>query len=169
MCVAADIRGEPCMSDGEEFEMRSARIRRLQAVRFDWPVATLLVCLALLALPSVSVAGSLCSCDTDNDTVVDSLDNCVLVPNAGTRFCDTDQDGYGNACDPDTNNDGVVGGPDFGTFTASFGATGATGANVADLNCDGVVGGPDFGTFTSTFGKAPGPSGLSCAGAIPCN
>jgi hypothetical protein len=101
--------------------------------------------------------------DTDGDTVPDASDNCVLVPNAGALFCDTDQDGYGNACDCDTNNDGVVGGPDFGTFTVEYGGPG-----LADTNCDGVVGGPDFGTFTATYGGAVGPSGFSCAGTIPC-
>jgi Thrombospondin type 3 repeat len=100
----------------------------------------------------------------DCDGVPDNVDNCATVPNASQ--CDTDQDGYGNACDADVNNDGIVGGPDFGIFTASFGATGA---NVADLNCDGIVGGPDFGGFTRMFGGSPGPSGLSCAGTIPCN
>jgi Thrombospondin type 3 repeat len=116
-------------------------------------------------LPLAVLAGTP-AIDTDNDTVVDTLDNCVNTPNAGALFCDTDQDGYGNACDADTNNDGIIGGPDFGSFTSNFGATGP---NVADLNCDQVVGGPDFGKFTASFGGAPGPSGLSCAGTIPCN
>jgi hypothetical protein len=64
-------------------------------------------------------------------------------------------------------NDGVVGGPDYGPITASFGDTGHP-SNPADVNCDGVVGGPDYGAITAGFGGAPGPSGLPCAGTIPC-
>ncbi|HEY5657269.1 MAG TPA: hypothetical protein VIY27_05730 [Myxococcota bacterium] len=37
--------------------------------------------------------------------------------------CDTDSDGYGNACDPDVNNDGGIGVPDYGAITAGFGGT----------------------------------------------
>jgi hypothetical protein len=111
----------------------------------------------------------------DSDTVPDAVDNCLTVPNgapgqpAGALVgqCDTDRDGYGNACDPDVSNDGVVGGPDYGPITASFGETGHP-DNPADVNCDGVVGGPDYGPVTQKFGGAPGPSGLSCAGTIPC-
>jgi hypothetical protein len=109
--------------------------------------------------------------DTDNDTVIDSLDNCILAPNvvgngASVHQCDSDNDGYGNACDPDTNNDNIVGIPDFGDFTANFPSSGPAPHTVADLNCDGVVGIPDFGPFTATFtgSGVPGPSGLPCAG-----
>jgi len=129
-------------------------------------VLSIMVSFLLAAgLPLAGMAGT-ATPDTDNDGIIDTLDNCVLKPNAGAAFCDTDQDGYGNACDADTNNDGVVGVPDFGTFTASFGQAGAL---PADTNCDGTVGIPDFGTFTATFGTPVGPSGLSCAGTIPCN
>jgi len=121
--------------------------------------------LLVAGLPLGALAGT-APTDMDNDGIVDSLDNCVLVPNAGAGFCDTDQDGYGNACDADFNNDGIVGGPDFATFGANFTKTGA---NQADMNCDLVVGGPDFATFGANFTKAPGPSGLSCAGTVVCN
>jgi hypothetical protein len=112
--------------------------------------------------------------DQDGDTVADDVDNCLTDPNgapgqpAGALMaqCDTDQDGYGNACDPDVSNDGVVGGPDYGPVTAIFGVSGLLIAS--DVNCDGVVGGPDYGPITANFGGAPGPSGLSCAGTPPC-
>ena len=128
-------------------------------------LAILMTFLLAAGIPFAAMAGV--ATDTDSDTVPDASDNCVLVPNAGTLFCDTDQDGYGNACDPDINNDGVVGGPDYAPITASFGETGHP-DNPADVNCDGVVGGPDYGPITSDFGGTPGPSGLSCAGTIPC-
>ena len=40
--------------------------------------------------------------DTDGDGINDDADNCTLIPNDA---CDTDRDGYGNACDADCDND----------------------------------------------------------------
>ncbi|HEY5657832.1 MAG TPA: thrombospondin type 3 repeat-containing protein [Myxococcota bacterium] len=124
-------------------------------------------------LPLVAMAGPVD--DVDSDGVPDNLDNCLTVPNGAVdqptgalaAQCDTDADGYGNACDPDVSNDGVVGGPDYGPITASFGGAGHP-SNSADVNCDGLVGGPDYGPVTANFGGNPGPSGLSCAGTVPC-
>lgn len=44
--------------------------------------------------------------DTDNDSIPDSSDNCPLVYN--TDQINTDGDTYGNACDWDDDNDGVL-------------------------------------------------------------
>jgi len=106
--------------------------------------------------------------DGDGDEIGDVCDNCSEVANAAPLDCDTDQDGYGNFCDCDLNNDGGCGAPDFGLFGASFGSAGAPGFSAADMNCDGGVGAPDFGRFGSGFGGPPGPSGLACAGTVPC-
>jgi len=125
--------------------------------------------LFILALALGATAGT--APDQDNDTVPDAADNCLVTRNGASEApnnqCDTDGDGYGNACDADTNNDNGVGIPDFGTFTADFGGSGHPVSN-ADTNCDGGVGIPDFGTFTAAFGSSVGPSGLSCAGTTPC-
>ena len=58
--------------------------------------------------------------DTDGDGVLDVDDNCILVANAGPNpnkpeqgQKDSDDDGFGNICDADLNNDCVVGVPDF--------------------------------------------------------
>ena len=89
-------------------------------------------------------------------------DNCTEVPNADQR--DTDLDGYGNACDADLNNDGVVDFLDLGLLKAVFFTDDAD----ADLNGDGSVDFLDLGLMKSGFFQPPGPSGLACAGTIPC-
>lgn len=113
--------------------------------------------------------------DGDHDGVPDVQDDCTLEPN-GPQLgpndqCDADQDGYGNVCDADFNNDGTVGAPDWPTLSGCWGATEPF-ANPecaeADMNCDGTVGAPDYPYFTRSFGGPPGPSGLECAGTIPC-
>jgi hypothetical protein len=104
----------------------------------------------------------------DGDGVCDTADNCLGTSNASQA--DSDQDGYGNACDPDVNNDGVVGGPDFAFFRAAFGSQCGDPEYdpVADFNDDCVVGGPDFTVFAAHFGGGPGPSAHVCAGTVPC-
>ena len=90
--------------------------------------------------------------DTDGDGVPDSSDNCILVPNKDQH--DADGDGYGDACDGDLNNDGVVNAVDLGLVKNNFGKRGKAG----DVNGDGVVNALDLGLVKRTFGKAPGPS-----------
>ncbi len=53
--------------------------------------------------------------DTDGDGVPDALDVCILVPDGpaapgplALAQRDTNGDGFGNACDPDLNDDGIV-------------------------------------------------------------
>ena len=44
--------------------------------------------------------------DLDGDGVANGTDNCVAIPNPEQR--DTDTDGFGNLCDADVDNDGIV-------------------------------------------------------------
>lgn len=126
-----------------------------------------MVATLLIGFPIASMAGV--APDFDNDTVPDVLDNCVEAPNAGSASCDTDQDGYGNACDGDFNNNGSVSVTDFVSFFSPDlgGPDGGTGT---DMNCNGTVTVTDFlpPYFSDQLGGSPGPSGLSCAGTVPC-
>jgi hypothetical protein len=102
--------------------------------------------------------------DADGDGVDDLLDNCLGVSNSAQ--IDADGDGCGNACDADYNQDGFVGGPDFGIMKGSFGkSVGQAGYNPAcDSNADNIVGGPDFGFLKGQFGAAGSPPGLAGPG-----
>ncbi|MFK8015477.1 MAG: proprotein convertase P-domain-containing protein [Gammaproteobacteria bacterium] len=93
--------------------------------------------------------------DSDGDGVEDAADNCTLVPNADQR--DTNGDGFGNACDADLNNDGVINVADLGLLRAVFFTADAD----ADLNGDGVVNVADLGILRASFFGAPGPSGVA--------
>ena len=123
--------------------------------------------------------------DTDGDLVPDAYDNCLDAENGPSNTdplnldnqVDSNQDGYGNRCDPDYNNDGGTTTADFSnpadplaiTFLAAF--TGANPSLDTDHNGDGATTTADFLVFLDFFqnGNAPaGPSGLACAGTIPC-
>jgi hypothetical protein len=91
--------------------------------------------------------------DADGDGVPDDSDNCTLAPNADQR--DTDGDQYGNICDPDFNNNGVVNGGDLAYLKQKFFSSDPD----ADMNGDGIVNSVDLGLFKSFFFKSPGPSG----------
>ena len=93
--------------------------------------------------------------DSDGDGREDVRDNCTTVPNPDQR--DTDGDKFGNACDADFNNDGVVNGIDLGIMRSVFFSANPN----ADLNGDGVVNGIDLGRLRSRFFKPPGPSGTA--------
>lgn len=63
----------------------------------------------ILLLVSASIVSARPN-DVDNDGVLDQVDNCATISNAGQG--DIDEDGVGDACDPDSENDGVINGID---------------------------------------------------------
>ena len=70
---------------------------------------------------------------------------------------DTDADGYGNLCDGDLNNNGVVNFVDLGLMKSVF----LSADPDADLNGSGVVNFVDLGLLKGQFLGAPGPSGVA--------
>ncbi len=94
--------------------------------------------------------------DTDMDGVPDVGDNCSLIANSSQL--DSNGDGFGNACDPDLNNDGTVNFSDIILFANEFGST--SGGD-ADFNGDGVVNFPDYVIVPDYFLGPPGPSGIA--------
>ena len=68
------------------------------------------------ALTLLTLAGLPAAAGSDGDGIPDDVDNCPFVPNGPGELSnqvDTDMDGYGNACDPDYNNDGFYTTADF--------------------------------------------------------
>lgn len=94
--------------------------------------------------------------DSDGDGVIDTSDNCTLIANADQR--DTNADGYGNACDPDLDNNGVVNFADISLWVPFFNT--AT-AGDADFNGDGAANFGDFAIIREFFLQPPGPSGVA--------
>lgn len=120
------------------------------------------------------------SSDTDGDSIPDGSDNCTLVANAlpgnvpGTSIpkhqLDSDDDGYGNACDADFNNSGRTTATDYAMLRsvlnelASYNPLSAA----SDLNGSGTVTATDYAILRARINTPPGPSGHACAGTTPC-
>ncbi len=123
--------------------------------------------LVALVFVLVSGAGVTNGIDDDGDGVHDSNDNCLGVPNTSQR--DDDEDGYGNLCDRDVDQNCGVGLTDLTATFAKFGATSpwtpkSDGAYDVDEN--GGVGLTDLTNVFSVFGLPPGPSGRTCADCL---
>lgn len=100
--------------------------------------------------------------DTDGDGILDTTDNCTLVPNS--EQIDTNNDGFGNACDSDTDNNCVVGFLDLQLFIQGFNSSmGQPLYNEdTDFNSDGTTNFIDFIVYRQQFLQPPGPSANPC-------
>jgi hypothetical protein len=94
--------------------------------------------------------------DRDGDGLLDVADDCPLYPNADQR--DVDGDGYGNACDPDFNNDGLVGAADLARLGQVFGSAVGDGRYdpVVDMDGNGVIGTYELSVLSGALGDPPG-------------
>ena len=101
--------------------------------------------------------------DVDSDGV-SPRDNCTLVPNPSQL--DSDLDGYGNLCDGDFDEDGIVAATDIFHFKQAYHSVAGDLRYRADvdLDGDGAVSSSDFSRFRSMYLRSPGPSGYTCAG-----
>lgn len=99
--------------------------------------------------------------DSDGDGVEEDADNCRLVSNPSQ--CDTNGDGFGNHCDADINNNGVVNIVDLGLLKDAYLATpfDSNWNADADLNCSDVVNTADLGILKTMYLGPPGPSGTT--------
>lgn len=107
------------------------------------------VMLALLSLGGSVVSGQ--PADLDADGSPDSIDNCTNHPNP-TQM-DVDGDGYGNACDPDFDNSGIVDGKDVSALTTHY----RSGEFLYDLDADGRVDSRDLKILQQFLHGPPGP------------
>jgi len=93
--------------------------------------------------------------DTDGDSLPDATDNCSAIANADQR--DTNDDGFGNICDADLNDSGLVTSADYTVLRSRLN----TGDPDADLNGSGLVNVADYSLLRAMLNQPPGPSGLA--------
>jgi len=113
--------------------------------------------------------------DSDSDGVDDLLDNCVNIANGpllttpagGASQIDSDNDGYGNRCDGDLDNNGYVNAWDYLIFKSHLGRVGN---DIADISGNGYVNAFDTPLFIALMGLPVGPGSdppCSAGGAWP--
>jgi hypothetical protein len=120
----------------------------------------------LVAVVLLSCAFEANAQDTDGDGVPDAIDNCLVAVNS--RQLDPDRDGYGNRCDGDFDQDGDTD-QDDGDWYVSWCPGGfPMDPDICDTNENGLTDFEDPLIMVSLIGSPPGPSGLACAGTVPC-
>jgi hypothetical protein len=109
---------------------------------------------------ALSITMSAQAADTDGDLIDNAFDNCSLVPNGPNELSnqvDTDNDGFGNACDCDFTQDGIGLHNDLDLLLAAFYST----QELYDIDGDGFILGIDvYICGVANFGFPPGPGPL---------
>ncbi len=103
--------------------------------------------------------------DSDGDKVGDVCDNCVLVKNTDQRDDNYPEDDdpkagtqhYGDACDPDFDNDGLVTLTDYATWRKYYRQAVPPAPAYVDLDNDNLVGLSDYAVWRKYYRSAPGP------------
>ncbi|NND59490.1 MAG: cadherin-like domain-containing protein [Gammaproteobacteria bacterium] len=97
--------------------------------------------------------------DNDGDGVMNSCDNCLTVVNPSQCNANDGPNGdiFGNHCDADLDNNGIVNSFDLNIMRDNFGSTSHP---ESDLNCNGITNSFDLMMMRNMFGQPPGPSGL---------
>jgi hypothetical protein len=121
------------------------------------------VLVAAADAPVTSVTARLANADGDS-----GADNCLDVENASQL--DSDNDGFGNACDCDFDQDGACGAQDESLLIGCKDMLAFPGSEceVFDMTGDGKVDEEDILIFSTRLGSVPGPSALaSVPSAVP--
>lgn len=128
----------------------------MHAVPRSWlPAIHTLVCVLI----GLTLSATASAADTDLDGLDDTVDNCTEYFNP--QQLDSDGDLYGNECDGDLNNDGLIDLADYGLLQANVGLDIAA----FDYIRDGIVSSADLDYWNSSlYGAALGPSGRADAG-----
>ncbi len=152
-----EVEGDPatCRYPGGEFPAPTDELVQVDGAGniVDYEVATR-GALVIHADALVVIA------EGDGDGIPDDQDNCSAAANPDQR--DTNGDGFGNICDPDINNDGIVNAVDLGNFKAAFfSQPGDANWNPdADFNGNDIVVTNDLGILKSYYYQQPGPGAL---------
>jgi subtilisin-like proprotein convertase family protein len=113
-------------------------------------------CILLVALFFTPPANAQQTIDSDGDGLLDSVDNCILAANFDQY--DSNDDGYGNRCDPDLDGDNHVDGSDLAALKAVFFSNDPD----ADLDGNGSADFLDLGVMAAYYGGPPGPACADC-------
>jgi hypothetical protein len=104
--------------------------------------------------------------DSDSDGVGDVCDNCRLVANTDQMDSNSSEDDnlsvagiqhYGNICDPDFDNDGLVKLSDFSVWRQYYRQFVPPAPEYVDLNGDGKISLSDFSIWRQYYRSSPGP------------
>lgn len=90
--------------------------------------------------------------DIDEDTILNAFDNCANIPNFDQL--DSDNDGFGNACDDDDDNDGVLDENDNCPLVANPDQEDADNDGIGDV-CDNNTALPQFPCINGMAGDYP--------------